>query len=79
MRLAWALDAYAKALEFDPDDVESLLWIGSIQVDRGYLDEAQRRPIAYCRSRPLIKHSTGIGRGLASAMCRSRKATWRAR
>jgi tetratricopeptide (TPR) repeat protein len=38
-----ALDAYEKALEFDPDDVESLFQVGFIQIDRGYLDEAQKR------------------------------------
>jgi tetratricopeptide (TPR) repeat protein len=38
-----ALDAYEKALEFDPDDVESLFRVGGIQVDRGYLEEAQSR------------------------------------
>jgi tetratricopeptide (TPR) repeat protein len=30
-----ALDAYEKALEFDPDDVESLLQVAGIQIDRG--------------------------------------------
>jgi TIR domain-containing protein len=34
---------------------------------------------AYCRSRLLISHSTSIGRGSASATCRSRRATLRAR
>jgi tetratricopeptide (TPR) repeat protein len=38
-----ALDAYEKALQFDPDDVESLFRVGFIQIDRGYLDEAQMR------------------------------------
>ena len=38
-----ALDAYEKALEFDPDDAESLLRVGDLQIDRGYLDEAERR------------------------------------
>jgi tetratricopeptide (TPR) repeat protein len=38
-----ALEAYEKAIEFDPDDAESLLQVGYIQIDRGYLDEAQMR------------------------------------
>jgi tetratricopeptide (TPR) repeat protein len=38
-----ALDAYEKAVEFDPDDVESLLWASYILVDRGNLDGAQTR------------------------------------
>jgi hypothetical protein len=37
------LDAYEKAIEFDPDDVERLLRVGYIQIDRGYFDEVQMR------------------------------------
>jgi tetratricopeptide (TPR) repeat protein len=36
-----ALDAYKKAAELDPDDIESTFWIGRIQIDRGFLDEAE--------------------------------------
>jgi tetratricopeptide (TPR) repeat protein len=38
-----ALDAYLKAVEFDPDDADSLIWIGFIQIERGNLNEAQSR------------------------------------
>ena len=38
-----ALEAYEKALALDPDDLESLLWAGSIQIDHGDLNEAQSR------------------------------------
>lgn len=38
-----ALDAYTKAVENDPDDLESLLWIGSLQLERGDLREAESR------------------------------------
>jgi tetratricopeptide (TPR) repeat protein len=38
-----ALDAYEKALEFDPDDVDSLFRAGEIQIERGDLDTAQMR------------------------------------
>ena len=38
-----ALDAYMKAIEFDADDVESLLWAGWLELDRGHLDEAEGR------------------------------------
>ena len=38
-----ALDAYERALEFDPDDLQSLLRAGEILVDRGNLDLAQTR------------------------------------
>jgi tetratricopeptide (TPR) repeat protein len=38
-----ALDAYEKAVELDPDDVESVLWSGMIRVIRGDLEGAQTR------------------------------------
>ncbi|HUM91610.1 MAG TPA: tetratricopeptide repeat protein, partial [Candidatus Competibacter sp.] len=38
-----ALDAYTKAVENDPDDLESLLWVGSLQLERGDLREAESR------------------------------------
>ncbi len=38
-----ALDAYEKALECDPDDLESLYWAGYLLVERGGLDKAQTR------------------------------------
>jgi tetratricopeptide (TPR) repeat protein len=38
-----ALDAYAKAIESDPDDLESLLWVGWLQIERGDLREAEAR------------------------------------
>ncbi|HRD65405.1 MAG TPA: tetratricopeptide repeat protein, partial [Candidatus Competibacter sp.] len=38
-----ALDAYAKAIESDPDDLESLFWAGWLQRERGDLREAERR------------------------------------
>ena len=36
-----ALEAYKKAVALDPDDVESLLGIGEIQIDRGDFNEAR--------------------------------------
>jgi hypothetical protein len=38
-----ALEAYEKAVALDPDDLESLVWIGEIQIDHGDLNEAQTR------------------------------------
>ena len=38
-----ALEAYEKALTLDPDDMDSLLWVGFIQIDHGDLGEAQTR------------------------------------
>jgi tetratricopeptide (TPR) repeat protein len=38
-----ALDAYEKAVELDPDDVESVLWSGFIRAMRGDLGGAQTR------------------------------------
>ena len=38
-----ALDAYEKALQLDPDDVESLVSAGQLQIERGQLDDAERR------------------------------------
>jgi tetratricopeptide (TPR) repeat protein len=38
-----ALDAYQRAVQLDPDDLHSLLWIGLIQKDRGDLDDAEKR------------------------------------
>src|SRR5580700_2996069 len=38
-----ALEAYEKAVELDPDDLESLLRIGEIQIYHGDLNEAQTR------------------------------------
>jgi tetratricopeptide (TPR) repeat protein len=38
-----ALEAYEKALTLDPDDLDSLLWAGWIQIDHGDLNEAQAR------------------------------------
>ena len=38
-----ALDAYTKAIESDPDDLESLLWVGWLQLERGDLREAEAR------------------------------------
>ena len=38
-----ALDAYAKAIESDPDDLESLFWVGWLQLERGDLREAEAR------------------------------------
>jgi tetratricopeptide (TPR) repeat protein len=38
-----ALEAYEKAVALDPDDLESLVWIGKIQIDHGELNEAQTR------------------------------------
>jgi tetratricopeptide (TPR) repeat protein len=36
-----ALDAYAKALELDADDVESLYWVSWLRMERGNLSEAK--------------------------------------
>jgi tetratricopeptide (TPR) repeat protein len=38
-----ALKAYEKALALDPDDVESLFWVGWIEIDYGDLNNAQTR------------------------------------
>ena len=38
-----ALGAYEKALALDPDDIDSLFWAGSNQIERGDLDKAQSR------------------------------------
>ena len=38
-----ALEAYEKVVALDPDDLESLLRIGAIQIDYGDLNEAQTR------------------------------------
>ena len=38
-----ALEAYEKALALDPDDLESLLWAGWIEIDHGDLNQAQSR------------------------------------
>jgi tetratricopeptide (TPR) repeat protein len=38
-----ALDAYTKAVELDPDDLNSLLWVGLLHLERGYLAEAEMR------------------------------------
>jgi tetratricopeptide (TPR) repeat protein len=37
-----ARDAYLKAVELDPSDVSSMLWVGWIEKERGHLDEAAR-------------------------------------
>ncbi len=39
-----ALEAYNKALELDPDDVESLLWAGLLEKERGDLDGPSDTP-----------------------------------
>ncbi len=36
-----ALDAYLKAVELDPDDLDSVLWVGWIHLERGYLEDAE--------------------------------------
>src|SRR5258708_11192988 len=38
-----ALDAYERALQYDPDDLESLFWAGYLMIERGGLDEAHAR------------------------------------
>jgi tetratricopeptide (TPR) repeat protein len=38
-----ALDAYQRALDYDPDDRKSLYWAGYLLIQRGKLDEAQAR------------------------------------
>ncbi len=37
-----ALEAYEKAVEYDPDDPETLFWLGWLKMDRGSLDSAER-------------------------------------
>ena len=37
-----ALDAYLKAVELDPNDIDSLFWAGWIQIQRGYLNESEQ-------------------------------------
>ncbi len=38
-----ALEAYRKAIELDGEDIESLLQVGWLELERGGLDEAERR------------------------------------
>jgi tetratricopeptide (TPR) repeat protein len=38
-----ALEAYEKAVAFDPDDIESLFWAGYLQIEYGNLAHAQTR------------------------------------
>jgi tetratricopeptide (TPR) repeat protein len=38
-----ALDAYERALEYDPDDLNGLMWAGYLLIARGNLDAAQTR------------------------------------
>ena len=38
-----ALEAYLKAVELDPDDIDSLLWVGWIELQHGRLDQAEQR------------------------------------
>jgi tetratricopeptide (TPR) repeat protein len=38
-----ALDAYERALQYDPDDLESLFWAGYLLIERGGLDKAHAR------------------------------------
>jgi tetratricopeptide (TPR) repeat protein len=38
-----AREYYARALEFDPDNVDALFWAGWIEKEAGYLDAAERR------------------------------------
>ena len=38
-----ALEAYTKAAELDPNDIESAFWVGWIQISHGDLKEAQRQ------------------------------------
>jgi tetratricopeptide (TPR) repeat protein/pimeloyl-ACP methyl ester carboxylesterase len=38
-----ALDAYQKAAELDPDDMNSIFWVGWMQLERGNLQEAEAR------------------------------------
>ena len=38
-----ALDAYEKALALNPDDLDSLFWVGWIQIEHGDLNEARAR------------------------------------
>ncbi len=38
-----ALEAYERALQYDPDDLDSLVWAGYLLIGRGTLDAAQTR------------------------------------
>jgi len=38
-----ALDAYLKAIELDPQDRDSHLWVGWLELDRGLMDQAETR------------------------------------
>jgi tetratricopeptide (TPR) repeat protein len=51
-----ALEAYEKAIQFDPDDIESLHWIGHIQKNRGY------REIAASRFQRILSMASDDGR-----------------
>ena len=50
-----ALEAYTKAIELDPDDIESLLWVASLEKDRGNL----RAGRAALPARPGARYDRG--------------------
>jgi tetratricopeptide (TPR) repeat protein len=63
-----ALEAYMKAVELDPDDVESLLWVASLEKDRGNLSDAEmhyRRVLALATTddRAWAKYWAQVGFG----------------
>jgi tetratricopeptide (TPR) repeat protein len=63
-----ALGAYEKALALDPDDIDSLFWVGYIQIDHGDLDKAQSRlervlELAGTGDQAFYKYATLIGLG----------------
>jgi tetratricopeptide (TPR) repeat protein len=62
-----ALDAYAKAVEFDSEDKESLLWLAWLSLDRGALGDAElnfRRVLALANGAGDAWYSSWARRGL---------------
>jgi hypothetical protein len=67
-----ALDAYARAVEFDNEDEESLLWLAWLSVERGALGDAEqnfRRVLVLAVGDGMP--GTPIGRGSGLVMSRS--------
>ena len=61
-----ALDAYAQAAEYDPDDMDSLLWAGWLAMDRGDLATAEprlRRVLDRTGGQPWFRHWARLALG----------------
>src|SRR5216684_233628 len=61
-----ALDAYQKAAELDPDDMQSIFWVGWMQLQRGNLQEADarfRRVLLATKTDDRVNYWARIGLG----------------